>query len=106
MRYHISTDREWPPSKNISTGGCAIFLHNLNASKYIRNMSLQPGGVGGGMMNEAIEHAVSVVAANDPATWVDEHGDVLYRYALARVRKPDVAQDVVQEAFLAAVRGH
>ena len=26
--------------------------------------------------------------ANDPALWVDEHGDVLYRYALARVRKP------------------
>jgi DNA-directed RNA polymerase specialized sigma subunit, sigma24 homolog len=57
-------------------------------------------------MNEAIEHAVSVVAGNDPATWVDEHGDVLYRYALARVRKPDVAQDLVQETFLAAVRGH
>src|SRR5207248_10181681 len=72
----------------------------------IRDMSLRPGGVGGGMMNEAIEHAVSVVAANDPAAWVDEHGDVLYRYALARGRKPDVAQDLVQETFLAAVRGH
>src|SRR5439155_423133 len=83
--------------------GCAIFLHNLNASKYIRDMSLRSGGVGGGMMNEAIEHAVSVAAGNDPATWVDEHGDVLYRYALARVRKPDVAQDLVQETFLATV---
>ena len=32
------------------------------------------------------------------------HGDILYRYALERVRKPDVAQDLVQETFLAAVR--
>src|SRR5207247_8176213 len=69
-------------------------------------MSGQPGGIDGGMTNEAIEHAVSVVAGNDPAAWVDEHGDVLYRYALARVRKPDLAQDLVQETFLAAIRGH
>lgn len=40
------------------------------------------------------------------ATWVDEHGDCLYRYALARVRKPEVAEDLVQETFLAAVRGY
>ena len=37
-------------------------------------------------------------------TWVDEHGDCLYRYALTRVRKPEVAEDLVQETFLAAVR--
>ena len=40
------------------------------------------------------------------ATWVDEHGDCLFRYALARVRKPEVAEDLVQETFLAAVRGY
>jgi RNA polymerase sigma-70 factor (TIGR02943 family) len=40
------------------------------------------------------------------ATWVDEHGDCLYRYALARVRKPEVAEDLVQETFLAAVRAY
>jgi RNA polymerase sigma-70 factor (ECF subfamily) len=40
------------------------------------------------------------------AEWVDEHGDCLYRYALARIRKPQVAEDLVQETFLAAVRGY
>src|SRR3954447_25587177 len=69
-------------------------------------MSFLPGGIGGGMTKKTIDRAASVVAGNDPARWVDEHGDVLYRYALTRVRKPDVAQDLVQETFLAAVRGH
>ena len=39
-----------------------------------------------------------------PDSWVDEHGDCLYRYALVRVRTPEVAQDLVQESFLAALR--
>jgi RNA polymerase sigma-70 factor (ECF subfamily) len=40
----------------------------------------------------------------DPAHWVDAHGDYLYRYALARVGCPEVAEDLVQETFLAALR--
>lgn len=40
----------------------------------------------------------------DPSGWVDAHGQVLYRYALARVRKPDIAEDLVQEAFLSALK--
>jgi RNA polymerase sigma-70 factor (ECF subfamily) len=42
----------------------------------------------------------------NPERWVDEHGDYLYRYAIVRVRKAEVAQDLVQEAFLAALRSH
>src|SRR6266446_5953784 len=63
-------------------------------------MSFQPGGIEGGF----IERGAAAIAPTDPERWVDEHGDVLYRYALERVRKPDVAQDLVQETFLAAVR--
>jgi RNA polymerase sigma factor (sigma-70 family) len=40
------------------------------------------------------------------ARWVDDHGECLYRFALMRVRKAEVAEDLVQETFLAAVRGY
>jgi RNA polymerase sigma-70 factor (ECF subfamily) len=43
-------------------------------------------------------------AAGDPGLWVDLHGDFLYRYALMRLRDPDLAADVVQETFLEALR--
>ncbi len=43
-------------------------------------------------------------ASPDPLAWVAEHGDVLYRYALARVRRPEVAEDLLQETFVAALR--
>jgi RNA polymerase sigma-70 factor (TIGR02943 family) len=38
--------------------------------------------------------------------WLDEHGDCLYRYALVRVRAVDVAQDLVQDTFLAALQSY
>ena len=40
----------------------------------------------------------------DPATWLDQHGDSLYRFALQRVRNPTTAEDLVQETLLAAWR--
>ena len=43
-------------------------------------------------------------AMDDPATWVDRHGDGLYRYALLRLRDPDRAAEAVQETFLHALR--
>jgi RNA polymerase sigma-70 factor (ECF subfamily) len=46
------------------------------------------------------------VSHADPERWVDEHGDCLYRYALTRVRKEEIAEDLVQETLLVAVRTH
>lgn len=46
------------------------------------------------------------VAPVNPERWVDEHSDYLYRYALVRVRTAEVAQDLVQEAFLAALKSY
>jgi RNA polymerase sigma-70 factor, ECF subfamily len=43
-------------------------------------------------------------ALSDPERWVDEHGDYLFRYALARLRDPARAEDAVQETFLAALK--
>lgn len=40
----------------------------------------------------------------DPSSWVDAYGDRLYRYALSRVRDEASAEDLVQEAFLAALK--
>lgn len=42
---------------------------------------------------------------SDPALWVERHGDALYRFALTRVRNAGTAQDLVQDTFLAALRG-
>ena len=44
-------------------------------------------------------------AQMNPECWLDKHGDCLFRYALVRVRKREVAEDLVQETLLAAMRG-
>jgi RNA polymerase sigma-70 factor (ECF subfamily) len=53
--------------------------------------------------NDNTKEASPGISAN-PERWVDEHGDALYRFALTHVRDAAVAQDLVQEAFLAALR--
>ncbi len=42
----------------------------------------------------------------DPDDWVDRYGNTLYRYALARLASPETAQDLVQEALVAAVQSY
>src|SRR5215831_4749526 len=50
--------------------------------------------------------AMNPAEIQSASRWVDDHGECLYRYALVRVRKPEVAEDLVQETLLAAVRGY
>ncbi len=38
----------------------------------------------------------------DPSRWVKEHGDYLFSYALSRISKKEVAEDLVQESLLSA----
>lgn len=38
--------------------------------------------------------------------WLNEHGDFLYRFALARLRDQTQAEDAVQETFLAAIKAN
>ncbi len=39
-----------------------------------------------------------------PEDWVDLYGDSLYSYALYRVRSPQIAEDLLQETFVAALK--
>ena len=41
----------------------------------------------------------------DPERWVEEHGDYLFGFALIRLRDVAKAEDMVQETFLAALKG-
>lgn len=38
--------------------------------------------------------------------WLNDHGDYLYRFALARLRDPHQAEDAVQETMLAAIKNN
>lgn len=42
---------------------------------------------------------------SDPERWVEEHGDYLFKYALVRLRDAAKAEDLVQDTFLAALKG-
>lgn len=51
---------------------------------------------------EALKMMMDKRATLDPAHWLDEYGDYLYRYALLRVRDSAIAEDILQETLLAA----
>ena len=41
----------------------------------------------------------------DPALWLEEHGDYLFRWALRQGTTRELAEDMVQETLLAGIRG-
>ena len=43
---------------------------------------------------------------DDLTSWVDQYGDLVYRFALSRVKDSAIAEDSVQETFLAALKSH
>jgi len=51
-------------------------------------------------MNQTISEDVNAVATN----WVETHGDYLFNFAIGQVRDTDIAEDLVQETFLAALK--
>jgi RNA polymerase sigma-70 factor (TIGR02943 family) len=42
---------------------------------------------------------------SDPKTWVDRHGDYLFRYAVMRLKNEESAEEALQETFVAALKG-
>lgn len=47
---------------------------------------------------ETAEHRTA-----DPGLWLQTHGDVLWRYAMGRLHDPDLAEELIQEALVAAI---
>lgn len=41
-----------------------------------------------------------------PESWLDKHGNALYRFALIRLRDSHKAEEVVQDTFVAALQAH
>jgi len=58
----------------------------------------------------AIDPTMSTLVANvetgarltDPISWVDQHGDYLFNFAVGQLRDAGVAEDLVQDTFAAA----
>ena len=53
----------------------------------------------GQLMEVSRRESASIIEA-----WVDEHGDYLFGYVVPRIRDRHVAEEIVQETFLAALK--
>jgi RNA polymerase sigma-70 factor (ECF subfamily) len=51
-------------------------------------------------MNQTVSEDVNAIATN----WVETHGDYLFNFAIGQVRDTNIAEDLVQETFLAALK--
>ncbi|HJY30993.1 MAG TPA: sigma-70 family RNA polymerase sigma factor [Pyrinomonadaceae bacterium] len=51
-----------------------------------------------------METTIDTTRQLDPTRWLDSHGNCLYRFALMRVHDAAVAEDLLQETLLAAMR--
>jgi RNA polymerase sigma-70 factor (TIGR02943 family) len=57
------------------------------------------------MMTTANETSKQKPDSTAPDAWVAAHGDYLFKFAIGQVRDTSVAEDLVQETFLAAFKG-
>jgi RNA polymerase sigma-70 factor (ECF subfamily) len=67
-------------------------------------MSTEQDAIAGQVQRESAASS-RPVKLTDPERWVEEHGDYLFKYALSRLRDPVKAEDMIQETFLAALKG-
>lgn len=65
----------------------------------------ETAGTASGPVGNTAATATGKPGLSDPERWVDEHADYLFKFALARLRDPNKAEDLVQETFLAALKG-
>lgn len=55
-------------------------------------------------MNTLVANVEAGAGLIDPVSWVDEHGDYLFNFAVGQVRDAGVAEDLVQDTFAAALK--
>lgn len=61
--------------------------------------------IGAFAMNNTANVAVKMESnATMPDQWVEAHGDYLFNFAIGQLRDPSVAEDLVQDTFLAAFK--
>ena len=55
--------------------------------------------------NQENSHTKTIESDGDEAeSWVDRYGEILYRFAMMRVKDPVIAEDLVQETFIEVMR--
>ncbi|WP_406827274.1 sigma-70 family RNA polymerase sigma factor [Pedobacter sp. KACC 23697] len=56
------------------------------------------------MPNETDQEYAEKQLHSDPSSWVEKYADYLYGFAMSRLRDEDVAKDLVQDTFMAALQ--
>jgi RNA polymerase sigma-70 factor (ECF subfamily) len=80
-----------------------MFNRYTDASLFVRN-SVQTEHIYDNRYTMSKNSSTIEAQIDNPENWVDAYGDFLYRYALSRVKDPSIAEDLVQETFLAALK--
>ncbi len=70
----------------------------------LQSESISLGPVMNRQSGESTSAASNYANTTDPATWVDEHGDCLFHFAMRRLRDETAAEDMVQETLLSAIQ--
>jgi RNA polymerase sigma-70 factor (ECF subfamily) len=77
----------------------------LTASATSASTIPSPPGPGADLDHDAGAAPAAAARLSDPERWVEEHGDHLFKFAILRLRDAARAEDLVQETFLAALKG-
>lgn len=56
-------------------------------------------------IDKGFEAGIEGSVTLDPNKWVEVHADYLFKYAIVRIQDEDMAKDLVQETFLAGLKG-
>jgi RNA polymerase sigma-70 factor (ECF subfamily) len=73
---------------------------SLASSPTAESGGSQAEACGTGKMPASVLENVNAVATN----WVETHGDYLFNFAVGQMRDANIAEDLVQETFLAALK--